>query len=668
MTDTSIAYIPALRTDVAPGTVLREVARVRFPATGGDDAAPLYVDGPRVPEPREDETATAPVAIVGSRESDLHPDDYLSERALRVRPGARVSLGSYFNAFPAAYWKWWTTVETVVLRVRTRGEGHLTVFRSNARGEAQRVVARRLEGPADEHFSLTLAPFNDGGWYWFDLAGGDESLVLEEAAWYVPAGDAKVGTVTLGMTTFNRPDYAVSNVRTIASAPELAGVLHEMIVVDQGTRLVADEPDYEDAVAEMGGRLRVIRQGNMGGSGGYARGMYETLQGNAEGVKADYFMTLDDDIKVEPESILRACTFADYCRAPTIVGAHMFDLYNRTLLNAYAEIVDPFAFRWGPIPGLGQLDFAERGLRSRRALHRRWDADYNGWWMCLIPRVVLEKTGLSLPVFIKWDDSEYSLRAREHGFPTVTLPGSAVWHVSWADKDDAVDWQAYFHERNRLIAALLHSRYLKGGRMLRESLMVETKHTISMQYYAGRLVLDGLKDALAGPDALHGQIATKAAEVRARKSEFTDARITGDIASLPPVRTKKPQRRREARPPSTPALLPWTLSTVVRQTFMPPRPLSRDFPETVVPHMDNKWYWMPRFDSALVTSADGTGASVYQRDPASVRRLTAESLRLHGELARRWESLAREYQEALPRITSPQEWARTFAANPAHGA
>ena len=32
--------------------------------------------------------------------------------------------------------------------------------------------------------------------------------------------------------------------------------------------------------------------------------------------------------------------------------------------------------------------------------------------MCLIPRVVIEEIGLSLPLFIKWDDAEYGLRAK----------------------------------------------------------------------------------------------------------------------------------------------------------------------------------------------------------------------------------------------------------------
>jgi galactofuranosylgalactofuranosylrhamnosyl-N-acetylglucosaminyl-diphospho-decaprenol beta-1,5/1,6-galactofuranosyltransferase len=74
------------------------------------------------------------------------------------------------------------------------------------------------------------------------------------------------------------------------------------------------------------------------------------------------------------------------------------------------------------------------------------------------PDEIIREVGLALPAFIKWDDAEYSLRAREAGFPTVSVPGVALWHVSWVGKDDSIDWQAYFHARNRIVAGLLHSR------------------------------------------------------------------------------------------------------------------------------------------------------------------------------------------------------------------
>ena len=56
-------------------------------------------------------------------------------------------------------------------------------------------------------------------------------------------------------------------------------------------------------------------------------------------------------------------------------------------------------------------------LRQTPWLHRRVDVDYNAWWMCLIPRAVAEDVGLPLPLFIKWDDAEYGLRARGARLP-----------------------------------------------------------------------------------------------------------------------------------------------------------------------------------------------------------------------------------------------------------
>ncbi len=676
MTTTSQApqeYLTGITTAPRQESVgLREVARVVFPANHDLDVLPLYVDGPFNPDkagiPVDPQAPEEPRVVLAAKGRTPRADAILSRRSLRVEAGTRTSLGSYFNAFPAGYWRRWTVAEKVVLRVRSSGPGAIVVYRSNARGVAQRVESRRLSGEATNEFELSLSPFGDGGWYWFDLVADDDALTLVEAGWFVASQGRPVGRVTLGITTFNRPDYCVNTIATIGAARELDAILDELIVVDQGNKLVRDEAEFADAEAAMNGRLRMIRQANMGGSGGFARNMYEVVQGRPDGSKSDYVLILDDDIALETESIVRAVSFADFCRQPTIVGGHMFDLYNKSVLLAFAEVVNPYRFLWGPIKGLGQIDFGERGLRSRGRLHRRWDVDYNGWWMCLIPRTVLETIGLSLPVFIKWDDSEYSLRAREHGFPTVSLPGAAVWHVSWTDKDDAVDWQAYFHERNRLIAALLHSPYAKGGRMLRESLTIHTKHVVSMQYYASEAVLQALEDVLEGPSRLHGMLATRTAEIRALKDQFTDARVSSSIADFPPARRKKPPKRVDSiRMPSTAALLPWTAKTVLKQVGVPPRELSRQHPEATVAHMDSKWWYLANLDSAVVSNADGTGASFYQRDPRIVRDQIARSAQLHAALGTRWETLRREYREALSDITSLEAWGRTFRENSIEG-
>src|SRR6185437_7563423 len=98
-----------------------------------------------------------------------------------------------------------------------------------------------------------------------------------------------------------------------------------------------------------------------------------------------------------------------------------------------------------------------------------------------MPTTVIREIGLSLPAFIKWDDAEYGVRARDRGFPTVSLPGVASWQVPWDEKDDARNWQAYYHLRNRLVSALLHSPAAKGGALVSESLERQLQSLLSMQ-------------------------------------------------------------------------------------------------------------------------------------------------------------------------------------------
>ncbi len=284
----------------------------------------------------------------------------------------------------------------------------------------------------------------------------------------------------------------------------------------------------------------MLVQGNLGGSGGYARGQLESVRKGT----ATYAMMMDDDVVSEPEGIIRAVTFGDLAKRPTIVGGHMFNLYSRSEMHSFGEIVQPWRFWWQTrLDGYSQWDFGARNLRSSRWLHKRADVDFNGWFMCLIPRVVLEEVGLSLPVFIKWDDSEFGLRAKAAGYPTVSFPGAAVWHVPWTDKNDGLDWQSYFHHRNRIIAALLHSPYERGGRMVRESLNHQVKHLASLQYSTAELRHLAMEDVLRGPHALHGELATKLADINAFRKQWPDAQLHIDRDELPPVRRKKPPKK-----------------------------------------------------------------------------------------------------------------------------
>jgi galactofuranosylgalactofuranosylrhamnosyl-N-acetylglucosaminyl-diphospho-decaprenol beta-1,5/1,6-galactofuranosyltransferase len=643
--------------------------RVILPSADQMDTVSLYVDagtasGIRLRE--NDELARTPklpeqkLQMFSSGSREAHFEDLLTRQSMRVRSGEQMSFGTYFNAFPASYWKRWTSVRDVRLVVSTTGTGTVTVYKSNARGSVQRVDGKHVDGAATSVFDLTLKPFGDGGWYWFDLAASSGELLLEGGEWQAEGGRDAKGQVTLQITTMNKPDFCLNNARILAENPDVLENVKEILIVDQGTQKVEAEDGYAAVKESLGGKLRVINQANLGGSGGFARGMYESVENGS-----DYVLLLDDDIVVEPESIVRLVTFADHCKKPTIVGGHMFDLYNRSVLHTFGEVVDPFRI----VPALPHADmevrhdFSIANLRQTAWLHRRVDVDYNGWWMCLIPTEVIREIGLSLPLFIKWDDAEYGLRAREAGFATVSLPGAAVWHVSWIDKDDLVGWQAYFHERNRLITTLIHSPYPKGGRVLRESVQSDVKHLVSMQYFTEHGRIEALKDLFKGPGELHRVLGTKLPEINALKASYPDAQLKDDVDDFPaPKLGRGPMGGTVVGMPSKKELIPWGIKTVARQLIKAPGPESAERPQGYLAHRDNRWFRVAHYDSVVVSNAEGTGASWYQRDPKKLKTMLTEATRLHVRLFREWDRLAEQYRNAVTEVSSMESWKKTFDA------
>lgn len=648
--------------------------RVILPSPDQTDTIPLYVDagpasGIRLRE--NDELARTPklpeeklqMFSSGSRQARF--EDLLSRQSMRVRSGEQISFGTYFNAFPASYWRRWTSVRDIRLVVKTSGTGAVTVYKSNARGSVQRVDGQHVDGEATSVFELSLKPFGDGGWYWFDLAASSTDLVLQSGQWETFEAPRGSGQVTLEITTMNKPDFCLNNARILAENPEALANVKEILIVDQGTSKVEDQEGFTEVETSLGGRLRIINQPNLGGSGGFARGMYESVENGS-----DYVLLLDDDILMEPESIGRMLTFADRCRTPAIIGGHMFDLYNRSVLHTFGEVVDPF--RIVPAQPHADMelrhDFGVANLRQTAWLHRRVDVDYNGWWMCLIPTKVIKEIGLSLPLFIKWDDAEYGLRAKEAGYPTVSLPGAAVWHVSWADKDDMVGWQAYFHERNRLVTTLIHSPYPKGGRVLRESVQADVKHLVSMQYFTQHGRIEALRDIFKGPAELHGALASKLPEINALKARYSDAQLKENVDDFPaPKLGRGPMSGAPIGMPAKKELVSWGIKTVSRQLVKSPAPENAERPQGFLAHRDNRWFRLAHYDSVIVSNAEGTGASWYKRDPKKLKSMLAEASRLHLRLFRDWDKLAEQYRTAVPQITSIEAWKKTFGLDVRNG-
>jgi galactofuranosylgalactofuranosylrhamnosyl-N-acetylglucosaminyl-diphospho-decaprenol beta-1,5/1,6-galactofuranosyltransferase len=626
--------------------------KVVLPQERDPDLLPLYVDPETWSIIDEEHVRVSNRAHIGN---------VLGRHRSRIQPGRRVSFGTYFNAFPASYWQHWTSVREIQLTVRTSGPATILVYRSNGGGTPQRMDTREVTGQSSTTFDLTLTQYSDGGWMWFDIVSDDEVAIFEGAEWTTEEQPARHGKASVGITTYNKPDYCIATLQAIAANPDVVELLDRIFVVDQGTQRVDAEAQYPEVASSLGETLQIITQPNLGGSGGFARAMLETL----DRPESDFVQLLDDDVLIEPESLRRSVVFGRFTTDPTLVGGHMFDLLDRPKLHAWAEVVDDKPFMWRNLFQEKMPHyFGETNLRQTGILHMRMDADYNGWWMCLIPKQVIREIGLSLPAFIKWDDAEFCVRAGKAGYPTVSMPGVALWHVSWLGKDDAIDWQAYFHGRNRLVAALLHSTQKHGGTLIRHSRRIDIKHLLMMQYYPVALRNRALRDVLRGPEHMTKNLATAMPAARALAKKFPETVVHKDVDKI--LRARKGRQtfgrlKRNVFDSPTGFWLRWfTATTLVTHWFHAPRPENVEMPEVEFGKGDANWWRLPLHDSALVSAADGSGKNIYIRDRAFFRRAIVESVLLHWQLQWSWPRLAKRYRAHLGDMTSPESWARIF--------
>ncbi|MBL7286816.1 glycosyltransferase family 2 protein [Corynebacterium godavarianum] len=601
---------------------------------------------------------------------------------LTVPEGQEVSFETYFNAFPASYWRRWSQLDRVVLSLDIQGAATISVYRSKHDGV--RISVTNVE-VADQHVEipLPLKNFEDGGWLWFDITAESDATVTN-AAWCADQApqeqvlhDATTippqpKQVAVGIPTFNRPRDAVNALHALAEDPVVEACISHVLMPDQGNQHPADEPDFAEAQAALGNKLRIFPQGNLGGSGGYSRIMYEGLNNT----DAPFILYMDDDIAIEPDSIVRAVQAARYARTPILVGGQMLNLQDRAQLRTTGEAVDRSTFMWGAAEHavydhdfskypLGYVGTQEEELHPRkttsRALHRRIDVDYNGWWMNLFPRAVAEQLGLPLPLFIKWDDTEYALRAKEAGYPTVTWPGVAIWHMAWADKDDAIDWQAYFHLRNRLIVAAMYGPEKADG-ILRNMLKSTYKHIMCMEYSTMAIQVEAMQDFLKGPDQLFSILESSLPRIQEIRKQYPDAQVVGSAADLPaPTGAPGVPTRNIGGRLAKVKKIPWALKAL-RHQFTTEDRAHWDAPQLNLTAEEARWYTLARVDSATVSTAGGTGVAFRKRDKATSDALLKQTKELQAQIKERWSDLQSEYRAAMPRLTSHEEWGKIFDA------
>jgi galactofuranosylgalactofuranosylrhamnosyl-N-acetylglucosaminyl-diphospho-decaprenol beta-1,5/1,6-galactofuranosyltransferase len=574
--------------------------------------------------------------------------------SIALEPSAKVSGNTYFGRFPASYWQRWTTAREVRVEAVVTGSGFLGVRASDVVGEPRTVAAQEVSDAelTVVGFDLKIDKFFDGGAFWLDLeTEAGQRLTVERVRWTVEPPE-KIRPTAVTICTMNRADDCLGNLRALADDIASLDTLDAIYVADQGTDRVDSREGFAQVAKDLGGKLHYITQPNLGGAGGFTRGLYE-VAGHTDTEHANVLF-MDDDVLLEPDLIIRMTAFSNRSANPIIVGGQMLNLLHPHQLHVGAEYARLNTLEPG-VPVDHSLSTAnllgvdeETGKPNRQ--ERRLDAGYNGWWSCLIPYEVVKAVGYPLPYFFQWDDAEYSYRARGHGFPTVTLPGAGVWHADffWKDWDE---WHRYFNLRNSIITAALHSDFNLTVlcRVLTAQLV---RYLLGMQYGLSHTLIKAVEDFLEGPEILRDGGVAAMREIRELRARYPETK-RHDATEIPGIASNDIGIINTAPRPS--------LQRAVLLKRMVDRLRGRArYSLGAIPIDEAHWWHVGLFETAVVTDASQEGVRVRKYDRDRMFQLGKHGLRVINRLRKEGRAAQEQYRRAMPELTSRENWKRLY--------
>jgi len=206
---------------------------------------------------------------------------------------ATLSFDTSFGVFAAGRWRRVTLVNELWVRVNAVGAGRVEMVAVYGKSE-QVVVARELGTEPVTLQAPQLRSSDVGTLFVRIVATGD--VVVHGGFWFTPQVPAHEVRLSLSITTFNRQEYVTKTVRNvldlISGTESLQGAVR-VLVVDNARNIKFDAPSDAPLV--------VIGNSNLGGAGGFARGL---MQLRRDGW-ATHVLFMDDDITLEPEALVR---------------------------------------------------------------------------------------------------------------------------------------------------------------------------------------------------------------------------------------------------------------------------------------------------------------------------------------------------------------------------
>ncbi len=575
-----------------------------------------------------------------------------------LKAGISYDFSTYFNSLSVGKWKKYSIAERFFLQICCSSpmfEIELVEIKESDSQEGAAVSslgvfsssAAKVAKKDGEETYLFAIPETQAPIVAFTFRPM-EDCVVESACYCAEVDESKLNEVNLNvaMTTFNNEQYALPNIEMfrelIDGNSDLQKHLH-VHIVDNGRSLDVDALSDEN--------ISVHPNDNVGGAGGFTRGMIESLKlGNQTHV-----LLMDDDVSISPESILRTYNLLrlrnDTYQKACISGA-MLQLENP--IHQYEDV--GYVRKDGRYSMVKEkIDISKLAdLVRNETTSTEIPNAYGAWWYCCIPIALIEEKGLPLPLFIRCDDVEYGMRIK----PTImTMNGIGIWHSAFAGRFRAsVDH--YQYTRNFLILNAVNNCSSEQLFMLRfKRTFNQEIHTFA--YENAELLLDGLADYLKGPNFIaeaDGSAMMKSNGARNEKLlplDEVESQLGVKISDLYEAPCSNKLTRKEA--PGN------KITRFVSSFLYDPHsvPLTKSSSTPVVVSYDGHSYLSNKTKSARIVVAlneEGGTAGIRYRDDARYASIMNRYKALLSQYNSQKKALEQEYKKTLPELTSVDFW------------
>lgn len=391
---------------------------------------------------------------------------------LKINKGERVSLDTYFNSLDVGVLKKYTSATKISVCLQITGTARLSLCTYD--GENEKIVAQKTDtGCAFLETKLDSIPENV---ILYPVIEAECDLSFLGGEYLCDAVPSKTN-IAIAICTYKRESAVLKNIEVLRT---LKGTINTVYVVDNGQSLDVKGDDY----------IKILPNKNLGGSGGFTRGLIEAKNGGHEHV-----ILMDDDIEINKESIFRMAS---------IVSILKNECKNAHISASMLPLSKPYMqFEAGARFNGQHIESFKQGLdlREKISLVKNLKADrveYGAWWCFLLPLSDIDSFGLPLPLFIKFDDVEYGTRCCKNA-PIITSNGLCVIHEDFDAKYSP--HLEYYTIRNQLITLATQGKKGALNGILRLA-KVSAKHLFLYRYDLMPLIFKAFEDFLQGASLL----------------------------------------------------------------------------------------------------------------------------------------------------------------------